>query len=227
MPLSMRGRRIGVSGGSGISPPPTDGLIAYWTMDNINGATLEDELNTYDATIVGAIQTTGSLGHIGEALNFDGTDDYFYVNNAGLNLSVFSISMWIKSDDTAYTNERCLFSTTNATNVNGTLSLQVDDSSNALQCLLHAGAVINGTTQITNTNWHHVVFTRANDGSVVIWLDNTNEVTGTLSAPSAYVQFQIGKGHTAYGSWDGLIDHVRVYNRVVTLEEVNSLFMES
>ncbi len=206
---------------------PTEGLVAHWTMDSITGSTLEDETTSYDATISGAVQTTGSGGHIGEALEFDGTDDYFYCADSGLNLSVFTVSMWFKSDDASYSNERQLWTTTDSSNTSGTLTAHIDDSGNDLQFGVHGGSILEGDTIFTDTDWHHVAFSRDSDGSAKIWLDGNLEKSGTLSPPSAYEQFQVGKGHTAYGAWDGRIDHMRIYNRALSESEIGILAAEA
>jgi len=67
---------------------PTDGLVAWYSMDNVSGTTLFDQLGGYDGTISGATQVPGVIG---DALQFDGVDDMVIVSglpdlSAGLTL---------------------------------------------------------------------------------------------------------------------------------------------
>ena len=52
-------------------------LVAYWDFDEGTGSTAHDSENGYDGVINGATWTTGVSGN---ALSFDGTDDYVEVN---------------------------------------------------------------------------------------------------------------------------------------------------
>lgn len=72
---------------------PSD-FIAHYTMDNISGSTLVDEAGNYDGTITGAVTATGNDG---DALYFDGTNDYVLINGIGLGMgSNFTIVHIIK-----------------------------------------------------------------------------------------------------------------------------------
>ena len=61
----MRRRMLAAAGRDRI---PTDGLVAWYTMDNISGSTLVDEMGNYNGTIYGATPGSGFL-------DFDGTND--------------------------------------------------------------------------------------------------------------------------------------------------------
>ena len=70
-------RNSGGGGGGGI---PTDGLFVWYTMDNISGNTLVDEMGNYNGTIDGA---TSVLSEAGPALSFDGVNDSVFVGDTG------------------------------------------------------------------------------------------------------------------------------------------------
>lgn len=58
---------------------PTDGLVAHYTMDNISGSTLVDEMGNFDGTIYNASQVAGAVG---QALQFQGsTSSYVDIGN--------------------------------------------------------------------------------------------------------------------------------------------------
>ena len=64
-------------------PCVTDGLVSYWTFDksNISGRKVEDVWGDNNATIKGNPKIVA--GQIGEALEFDGSEDYVNLTNLG------------------------------------------------------------------------------------------------------------------------------------------------
>merc|ERR1711964_522533 len=68
----------GVGYETGGVPPSIGAPIAYWTFDELQagGTIAPDALNRYDGTVSGATLTSGGQGMFGEALTFDGDDDY-------------------------------------------------------------------------------------------------------------------------------------------------------
>ncbi|MGC1951708.1 MAG: hypothetical protein WA970_03875, partial [Gammaproteobacteria bacterium] len=75
-------------------PPPTDGLVGYWNLDEGIGTTANDiSDNNNTGTLSGAVW---SPGKIGQGLEFDGTDDYVDIGNSRENVK--TISFWAKPD---------------------------------------------------------------------------------------------------------------------------------
>ena len=64
-------------------PIVTDGLVSYWTFDekDIDGFTVKDVWGENDAKIVGDPEIVD--GQVGEALEFDGANDYVNLTNLG------------------------------------------------------------------------------------------------------------------------------------------------
>ena len=78
---------LGGTGGVGYETmgvmPSISSPIAYWTFDELQamGSQAPDLIHQYNAQVVGANLTTGGQGRFGEALSFDGDNDYV---NAGV-----------------------------------------------------------------------------------------------------------------------------------------------
>lgn len=94
----MLGPMLRAAAGNGGGGIPTDGLIAHWTMDNIVGSTLVDEMGNYDATLEGSPTTTA--GAAGVALVFDGDDDVARLGTIPVSdplqlLGDFAIAFWV------------------------------------------------------------------------------------------------------------------------------------
>ena len=72
-----------------------DGLVSYWSFDEIKGDTVKDVLGKSDGTMKS--DTKQVNGKIGKALEFDGVDDYVDCgNDASLNITdALSIEAWV------------------------------------------------------------------------------------------------------------------------------------
>ena len=79
----------------------TDGLVSYWTFDrqDITGDTVKDVWGENDGKIVGAPKIVD--GQVGEALEFDGSDDYVNLTNLGNfgeQVGASTFEAWVKTD---------------------------------------------------------------------------------------------------------------------------------
>ncbi len=90
---------------------------------------------------------------------------------------------------------------------------------------------INVTTAaiLSVDNWYHIVgvFDRSNDVGRV-YVNGVEEATGAIPTdpPSCDAATKIGcRVDTTDSAFDGAIDDVRIYNRVLTEEEINQLYL--
>src|SRR3990167_283101 len=82
-----------------IAAAPTSGLVGYWNFDEGSGATVADSSgNGNTGTLTNG--PTWTTGKIGQALSFDGSNDYVDAGTgSSLNLaSSLTVSAWIKPD---------------------------------------------------------------------------------------------------------------------------------
>lgn len=222
--------------------PNSLGLVGYWTFD---GKDVTDKVydrsgqNNHGYFIGGATSSAKTIGKIGQALNFDGGDDY--VNNINIGAagtSGWTESAWIKTRDTS-------------AGMIVTNRLVADDRSMSLHLGFWAGTAQNdgkiyfsndgptcewgavSTTNIADGNWHHVVGTRPSSGVYHIYVDgllsgNTNKTVGSgcqESSANASGKWLIGNGPAwSFSAFNGLIDDVRIYSRVLSASEVKQLY---
>ena len=78
----------------------TDGLISYWSFDDIKGDTVEDKVGDRDGTMVG--DTKVAEGKVNDGLEFDGNGDYVDFDDSGLpeGDADRTFSAWVKTPDT-------------------------------------------------------------------------------------------------------------------------------
>ena len=201
------------------------GLVLYLPFDEGNGTMTKDYSgNENNSTITGA---SWAEGKIGQALSFDGVDDYVEIpHSESLAITkAISIEAWFNTaTKTLPNNHRMIFSFRSGTY----LSLYSNGYAYPLFSLY-----IDGTSRAVNSNfspsigkWHHVVGTW--DGvTMSIYVDgvlrnSASPRTGTLDTgtTSKFVGKYTISGYEFYG----LIDEVRVYNRALSADEVRALY---
>jgi Tol biopolymer transport system component len=190
-------------------------LVAYWKLDEAEGDIAYDIAGNNDATVVGPVwQPTG--GKVNGALESDGIDDYvitpFILNPAEGPFSVFA---WVNGSIPG----QAVIS-----QADGVDWLSADSSEGKLMTSLSppAGRFVPpplvSESVITDGQWHRIGFVW--DGSNrILYVDDievANDTQAHLAGSTGGLYIGAGKGLEAGSFWTGLIDDVRIYNRVVT-----------
>lgn len=181
----------------------------------------------YHATIHGATLTTDRFGNANSAYNFDGSNDYIEYENPDTNLDYQfrTIAAWFNADNLAGTQR--IFDMDHIDFVFGSTGATITGSQLRGNGGGDGGAVFqNG---ITANQWHHVAVQR--DASNTYGYVNGQLVyTGTASsagstiASGANFDFILGAARNYTDHFDGKIDDVRVYNRVLNADEIATLY---
>lgn len=202
------------------------GLVGYWPFNgpDISGATAYDRSGSSPANngiIHGAVKTVGKLG---QALKYDGTNDYV---DAGNNISIQlgktgTVSLWFKAAS----------SFSDSTGEKKTLMYGgpwefyfSGDSSLLLYYLSDGMANVSSNRTSWDTNWHFVSVT--SDGiTAYMYIDGVRQ---TSSASLGSLNFFANIENLTFGesnndSFSGTIDDVRVYNRALSKEEIRRLY---
>ena len=219
-------------------PPPdlTTELIGYWAFDETNGTTAYDSSGrANDATLFNFPpgDTQWVPGVIGGALHFGNGGDPINYGNYGVatlnpltldNGAQFTFSFWAKLDP-------------GPTGVNPRFITPINGQN---WVLWSPGRGVGffvpaNSTQPSSNDWHHfvVLFNRP-AGTYSLFVDGASQVSDaggyarndpTLPAP---VQWYIGHSETgtsATDSWTGLMDDVRVYNRLLNYNDIQALYL--
>lgn len=213
---------------------PLHQFLATWLpFDEGAGTTAADGSgNGNPGTLNNMASAAWIGGNIGGALNFDGVDDYVRINN---NLPAnFTISCWLKTTQTfqqvtpTYDGTGIIWSdvggSANDFVLGGTRSA---GGVNRLSFFVGSGNVTTtGVTPINTGQWTHIAVTRnANNGEVKLYVNGALDATGTagLATLNANPNIHIG-GNTLDGRYfNGSIDDVRFYSRVLTQPEISTL----
>ncbi len=210
-------------------------LVAHWTFDEGSGTTAYDSTGVNHGTLAG--NTAWTTGQIGGALEFDGSGDWVDCgNDASINnLSTFSVSAWFKTDvipeSYVYPHIICQ---RDLSHLIWAFILQGDWDGKVGAAVMTSGAdALSNAYFIPEAGtWYHAVMNYDNKGTrkINIYINGDEHsyfqqdaATGTLSSnPSVHIAIgnRIGGGK----DWDGAIDDVRIYNKLLSLHEIRMLY---
>ncbi len=176
-------------------------------------------------------------GCVGGAVEMDGIDDKIEDASAGayLNgLSAVTVCLWVKSDVT--NQDRGIFFTREPTDVDDYLGMRYDKDgafgggTRLVKASIHTTTgytQIESTSSVQTTNWQHLAIVWQSGVSLKLYINGQlNALTynrGPVSGTVAGVQkLMLGKD-TKGTYWDGLIDDVRIYNRGLSADEINTV----
>ncbi|MCA9467726.1 MAG: DUF4347 domain-containing protein, partial [Nitrospira sp.] len=214
--------------------------IGHWTFD---ADATDSSGNNYDGTLTNgaSIDTTDATNIVGAGkLSLDGTNDYVDLTSHLVeftSLTEGTISAWIKTTSTSgvifASND--IADTASGTvlwvNSSGQLEFLVFESNVAL-LQVHTNVTVNDGT------WHQVAVTNGTSGNI-LYIDGVQATVTYTAGNSATDRFFddvtgedtlfIGRDQRSGGSlfFNGTIDDVRVYNRVLTGSDVDALFTTS
>ncbi|MFB6150717.1 MAG: LamG-like jellyroll fold domain-containing protein [Haloarculaceae archaeon] len=202
------------------------GLAGYWPFD---GSADDASGSGLDGSKVNVDSGMGAFGT--PAFSFDGTDGYVNINGLdNIHSGTSSLAMWIKTRSGGGNN---FWSAPGITGVekywggNDIFWGWIDYQGRiGIRAGNNYGA--RSATPIDDGQWHHVVLTyNESDGRVQVFVDGTRVDTGdtraggTTTAFSSFGRIEDTGGTPEY--FEGKIDEIRSYDRVLTGHEVARL----
>lgn len=223
-----------------------DGLIGWWPFDEGSGSIAYDAVGSADGTFESMDSSNWVAGWngAGHALEFDGSVEY--LSDCGSvsdfsfvqNTHIFSVALWLKIDvPSANAAQVCLGNS--IVNANKGFAIYFENRSSqgspkSIRCPVYNGSTqtVNGKSSndaVTDTGWHHVVVTM--DGSDMdFYVDGVfdgGSGSGTASSTGdSSLTLNIGRSNYSSSTslFDGKLDDVRIYNRVLTADEVAAIY---
>jgi len=200
-----------------------NGLVGWWAMNN---ATADQSGNAYNGTATDLIGGDGQNGITNSGYIFNGgTSNFTVPDNSNLHPSAMTISIWIKP--TAW-------ASTAATNL---VSKRAGSTGYFFHYLTASRTVnldVAGSGNRWNTSytpplgqWTHMVITVNSAGRnfyVNGVLNNTNTTLANTIVTNT-TDLTIGRDISGY-TFNGTIDDTRIYNRVLSAGEVQSLYAQ-
>jgi len=202
----------------------TNGLVGLWSFDgaDIRGTTAYDKSGQGNN---GAL-TNGPVvieGKRGQALKFDGSDDYVNTPQSSGVLApanAITVSAWVNKPDTTSGDIATVGGA-------GVWALAATVPNSRIEGSIADNRFYSVETIPTN-QWTHIVMTYSADGSgSKIYLNGiqatASAYTGTSTIPASTLDMGIGRS-AMEGNFKGSIDDVRVYNRVLSATEIYQLY---
>ncbi|OQA31279.1 MAG: Laminin G domain protein [archaeon ADurb.Bin336] len=196
-------------------------LVGYWKFNSANGTTVLDYARSNNGTLVGS---GASVNHAGlwDSTSFYGNGSSYYVNiphTPTLKSTSFTFSVWINFITSQ--SARTIMGYHNSNNTGASIGI---DNSTPNVIKFHTNSydtVLKSTTALNDGRWHQVVGTYSN-GTSKLYVDGVlnNSRTGVPDPTLNTNAFQIGKWAGGSQYFLGYIDEVKVYNRVLSDEEI-------
>jgi hypothetical protein len=212
--------------------PPAN-LVGNWKFNEGSGSTAGNSTGGNPGTLTGT-PTWVNNGQVGAALDFNGGADRVAIPGGGAlaNLNSYTVALWFFADSTGDSGQGRLLEKDDSfgmrfSNYNSQIYFDADRWSSS------AGKWRFNTGQSLLGGWHHLVLTydySSTNNNPALYLDGTQIINlEELSTPGGSVASDTGAlaiGNRAAGgrSFDGRIDEVQIYNRVLTPQEAWALF---
>ena len=186
-------------------------LLAYWTLDEAEGLVAHDSVTGYDGILHGNPVWQSTAGQVNGAIQMDGMDDYIstpFVLDPST--GPFTLLMWIRGGAEGQVV---------VSQEGGANWLLADSSTGTLVSELNnpwMGQPLRSDTLITDGVWHQIVLVW-DDTTRMLYVDGVQvamDEPGVLLSSGGGLYMGADKNLEGGRFWSGLIDDVRLYDRV-------------
>lgn len=214
----------GVAGGT----VPTEGLEAYWSLDDESGDFIDATGNGFDLTRNNGVTTT--TGKVGGGAEFESASSQYLEGSASNTLSAstgLSVGGWFRNNTDI---GQVVFMSKWATSGDNGEWL-IYGSSNTFHFALSTDGTYNATYDIFDDtfddgSWHFVVGTW-NGSTMTLYVDGVSIDTQAIGTVKNDGTAPIQMGYDPFGSGveaDATMDELFVYNRALTAGEVTAMY---
>ena len=214
-------------------------LILHWPFNDGAGTTAGDASgNGHNGTIEGDPKWVA--GKIGGALDFGGDGDRVVDENGAsyLNdLEAMTITVWIKSrvigTDAGFIEGEDPDTNDNVCTIRYDAAGATYGGSNVLKMAVTSSGEqqLESSGNLQTTEWQHVAMTWSSGDIIRLYINGVEDTpSGNASAASGpqsgVVKFIVGQGgKDTGGGWNGLIDDVRIYDEVLSVERIQGVMI--
>jgi len=208
-------------------------LIAYYPF---SGNANDESGNGNNGIVYGAVLTTDKNGNPNSAYQFDGVNDYVNMGDVlDMGTRDMTISAWVK---TSYTGDYSFFVSKSYYGAgNYRYSLYTSPTTGNVGIFIQGNGgsdvMFNGNAVVADGNWHFVTFVFNRSGNAQIYVNGVYDTSQTISQWNGVNfdsnhPFRIGSYTDSDNigikyPFNGIIDEVRIYNRILTPAEIATL----
>ena len=198
------------------------GLVGYWPMEEGSGNITRD-LSPFGNTGTLLNSPTWTIGRYGKALNFVGasSQDVSMSNTASLSISTGTVSAWVNG--------------TNCTGNAGFCGVVIKQLAYSLYTLNNvfglydwsAATFRSSGVNVADGKWHMITasFQSGVAGGTNLYVDGVLKLNTNMTVTSQSFGLAIGYSNSTTQYYNGKIDDVRVYNRVLSAAEIKQLYL--
>ncbi|MDD5688549.1 MAG: fibronectin type III domain-containing protein [Elusimicrobia bacterium] len=191
-------------------------LVANWSFDEGTGTTAGDSSgNGYTGNIVNG--ASWADGKIGNALSFDGVDDYIQLPNVGISTGSFSIEGWVNPKINEFPT---MYGTFVGYNNNRRILIYGGSSG---QLLAQMGNNFFSKGYLKSNVWSHIVYVyNITENKEYFYINGAYDSSQAVSNPTWNDVFRIGECGGGTFRFKGSIDEVRIYNCALSSSQILS-----
>jgi hypothetical protein len=205
-----------------------DSLVGHWKLDESSGTFADSSGNGYDGTESGGV-AYASGGFIGPAAGFDAVDDIIDTTLTDLS-GAMTLSAWIYPRSEGENNGGRIIDkgSTVMLHLGGALNVAFERRFDAVTAWTNADILV-------LNKWQHLAVVY-DDSSVnndpIFYHDGVPYAHTWTGGPPTGVAFNnattvaIGNGVSLSRTFDGQIDDVRIYNRILSAAEIKALYAQ-
>jgi lysophospholipase L1-like esterase len=209
----------------------SDSMIAYWKLDETTGAVAADDSvpGKYDGMLVNMDDSDWVAGKIGNALDFDGVNDYVVVDNVCAAIAgreEITVSAWVKASALNTANQSIISINTS----NGNHRLLLGTQANSATLSLFDGAWHDTATTVIDGTWHHVVYVLYDTVDVIYVYIDGNRVLSFYSTVSVAagdllsLGQKYGTGLTTEYFYQGQLDEVKIHRYALDAATIRRIY---
>lgn len=201
------------------------GTVGDWRMNEGSGSTVSDRSGSSNSgSLVNG--PTWTSGRYGQGLDFDGTDDYVEISDAGsLDITEqITITAWVKPDNcgergTILTKNTAYYMQVNSDCTVATYTYYESGGSRTSSSYTYSN------TALPTNEWSHIAFVEEPDGTRNIYINGELDKTASMEASiwDSTNPVRIGAQGSSTRRFDGTIDEVRLYNSDLSSRYIKEL----
>jgi hypothetical protein len=206
---------------------PTGGLVGFYPF---NGNANDESGNQYHGIPVNVFSISDRFGSTDKAYSFDGESGYVLLPNT-FDILPRTIDLWFNSSDFDYNySYGAIYQSDNPGLSFGNSGIAVIEINGQKKLLMTISAVTD-TVDISANIWYNVAMSVNEDREISYYLNGTFLKMKTFSN---FITSYNGLDNTIIGSnrilssnyFKGVIDDIRIYNRVLYQREIQQIFNE-
>jgi hypothetical protein len=206
--------------GSTVFSAIPDSGVARYTFNNADtsAGTAIDSWGNNDATINGA--TTGVSGELGEAYDFDGTNDYVDTPVSAISGGM-SISVWANASSTQNSGFASIIS--NREESGASAETEIDFNTDNSEMAAYLGETEVASATLITDQWVHHCLTW-NGSTAEYYVDGSSVGTESVGSVVTSRDFDIGRRPVGDNHIVATIDDPRIYDKGLSSTEVSNLY---